>query len=188
MLFRSEVNVDTELRKQQEANFTQMYKDAKIRGDIPTREELNAAFDNNLISRAHYNQGLALLDVAATRADVTKKLSKDPDWSSLTPQQQEERIMRGMGVTKEDREAALAAIREGVLNGTITDAELKAYYVSGAITGAELERFKGMDNRLTREQKEFVGVQRKMLNEDIVKVGIPGGNGAMCLRVRIRCR
>lgn len=173
-----EVNADAELRKQQEANFTQMYKDAKIRGDIPTREELNAAFDNNLISRAHYNQGLALLDVAATRAGVTRKLSKDPDWSSLTPQQQEERIMRGMGVTKEDREAALAAIQAGVLDGTMTDAELSAYHKSGRITSAELERFKGMDNKLTGEQKGFVGVQRKMLDADIAKVDIPGGNGA----------
>ena len=173
-----EVNADAELRKQQEANFTQMYKDAKIRGDIPTREELNAAFDNNLISRAHYNQGLALLDVAVTRADVTKKLSKSPDWSSLTPQQQEERIMRGMGVTQEDREAALAAIQAGVLDGTMTDAELSAYHKSGRITSAELERFKGMDNKLTGEQKGFVGVQRKMLDADIAKVDIPGGNGA----------
>ncbi len=169
-----EVNADAELRKQQEANFTQMYKDAKIRGDIPTREELNAAFDNNLISRAHYNQGLALLDVAVTRADVTKKLSKDPDWSSLTPQQQEERIMRGMGVTKEDREAALAAIRAGVLDGTITDAELKAYYVSGAITGAELESFKRIDTQVSKEQKGFVSGQRKALGADMDGLKTPG--------------
>lgn len=76
----------------------------------------------NVISSAQHRQATAWNRTAVTRADVTRNLSKAPDWSSLTPQQQEERIMRGMGVTQEDRDAALTAIRERVLDGTMTDA------------------------------------------------------------------
>ena len=173
-----EVNADAELRKQQAANFDQLYRDYWSQGRNVPQEQLDAMLQGDVISSAQHRQATAWNQTAVTRADVTKKLSQAPDWSSLTPQQQEERIMRGMGVTQEDRDAALAAIRAGVLDGTMTDAELSAYHKSGRITGAELERFKGMDNRLTREQKEFVGVQKKMLNADIAKVDIPGGNGA----------
>ena len=174
----NEVNADAELRKQQAANFDQLYRDYWGQGRNVPQEQLDAMLQGEVISPAQHRQATAWNRTAVTRADVTKELSKAPDWSSLTPQQQEERIMRGMGVTQEERDAALAAIREGVLDGTITDAELKAYYTSGRITGAELERFKGMDNKLTGEQKEFVGVQKKMLEADIAKVGIPGGGGA----------
>ena len=128
----------------------------------------------NVISSAQHRQATAWNRTAVTRADVTKNLSKSPDWSSLTPQQQEERIMRGMGVTQEDRDAALTAIRERVLDGTMTDAELKAYYVSGAITGAELERFKKIDTQVSREQKSFVSDQRKALSTDMDGLKIPG--------------
>ena len=103
-------------------------------------------------------------------------MSKAPDWSSLTPQQQEERIMRGMGVTQEDREAALAAIQAGVLDGTMTNAELSAYYKSGAITGAELERFKKTGTQVSGEQKSFVSDQRKALGADMDGLKIPGKN------------
>ena len=174
----NEVNADAELRKQQAANFDQLYRDYWGQGRNVPQEQLDAMLQGEVISTAQHRQGTAWNRIAVTRADVTKELSKDPGWSSLTPQQQEERIMRGMGVTQEDREAALAAIRASVLDGTMTDAELSAYHKSGRITGAELERFKGMDNRLTGEQKGFVGVQRKMLDADIAKVNIPGGNGA----------
>ena len=85
-----------------------------------------------------------------------------------------EAIMRGMGVTKEDREAALAAIQAGVLDGTMTDAELNAYYKSGAITGAELERFKKIDTQVSREQKDFISNQRKALSTDMDGLKIPG--------------
>ena len=44
----------------------------------------------------------------------------------------------------------------------MTDAELKAYYVSGAITGAELEQFKKMDTQISREQKNFVSDQKRL--------------------------
>ena len=133
----------------------------------------------NVISSAQHRQATAWNRTAVTRADVTKNLSKSPDWSSLTPQQQEERIMRGMGVTQEDRDAALTAIRERVLDGTMTDAELKAYYVSGAITGAELEQFKKMDTQISREQKSFVSDQRKALGADMDGIKIPGKGDRM---------
>ena len=84
--------------------------------------------------------------------------------------------MRGMGVTKEDREAALVAIQAGVLDGTMTDAELNAYYKSGAITGAELERFKKIDTQVSREQKSFVSDQRKALSTDMDGLKIPDKN------------
>ena len=87
--------------------------------------------------------------------------------------------MRGMGVTQEDRDAALTAIRERVLDGTMTDAELKAYYVSGAITGAELEQFKKMDTQISREQKSFVSDQRKALGADMDGIKIPGKGDRM---------
>lgn len=133
----------------------------------------------NVISSAQHRQATAWNRTAVTRADVTKNLSKSPDWSSLTPQQQEERIMRGMGVTQEDRDAALAAIRERILDGTMTDAELKAYYVSGAITGAELEQFKKIDTQISREQKSFVSDQRKALGADMDGIKIPGKGDRM---------
>ena len=133
----------------------------------------------NVISSAQHRQATAWNRTAVTRADVTRNLSKAPDWSSLTPQQQEERIMRGMGVTQEDRDAALTAIRERVLDGTMTDAELKAYYVSGAITGAELEQFKKMDTQISREQKSFVSDQRKALGADMDGIKIPGKGDRM---------
>ncbi len=133
----------------------------------------------NVISSAQHRQATAWNRTAVTRADVTKNLSKSPDWSSLTPQQQEERIMRGMGVTQEERDAALAAIRERILDGTMTDAELKAYYVSGAITGAELEQFKKIDTQISREQKSFVSDQRKALGADMDGIKIPGKGDRM---------
>ena len=133
----------------------------------------------NVISSAQHRQATAWNRTAVTRADVTKNLSKSPDWSSLTPQQQEERIMRGMGVTQEDRDAALAAIRERILDGTMTDAELKTYYVSGAITGAELEQFKKIDTQISREQKSFVSDQRKALGADMDGIKIPGKGDRM---------
>ena len=169
-----EVNADAELRKQQAANFDQLYKDYWSQGNNVPQEQLDAMLQNNVISSAQHRQATAWNRTAVTRADVTRKLSKSPDWSSLTPQQQEERIMRGMGVTKEDREAALVAIQAGVLDGTMTDAELNAYYKSGAITGAELERFKKIDTQVSREQKSFVSDQRKALSTDMDGLKIPG--------------
>ena len=169
-----EVNADAELRKQQAANFDQLYKDYWSQGNNVPQEQLDAMLQSNVISSAQHRQATAWNQTAVTRADVTKKLSKSPDWSSLTPQQQEERIMRGMGVTKEDREAALAAIREGVLGGTMTDAELAAYHKSGVITGAELESFKKIDTQVSKEQKGFVSDQRKALGADMDGLKIPG--------------
>ena len=169
-----EVNADAELRKQQAANFDQLYKDYWSKDMNPPRELLDALYDSNAISAEQHRRGVERSKVAVTRADVTRKLSRFPDWSSLTPQQQEERIMRGMGVTQEDRDAALATIRERILDGTMTDAELKAYYVSGAITGAELEQFKKMDTQISREQKSFVSDQRKALGADMDRIKIPG--------------
>ena len=169
-----EVNADTELRKQQAANFDQLYKDYWSQGNNVPQEQLDAMLQNNVISSAQHRQATAWNQAAVTRADVTRRLSKSPDWSSLTPQQQEERIMRGMGVTQEDREAALAAIQAGVLDGTMTGAELKAYYVSGAITGAELERFKKTGTQVSGEQKAFVSDQRKALGADMDRIKIPG--------------
>ena len=175
----NEVNADAELRKQQAANFDQLYKDYWSQGRNVPQEQLDAMLQGNVISSAQHRQATAWNRTAVTRADVTKNLSKSPDWSSLTPQQQEERIMRGMGVTQEDREAALAAIRERILDGTMTDAELKAYYVSGAITGAELEQFKKMDTQISREQKSFVSDQRKALGADMDGIKIPGKGDRM---------
>ena len=169
-----EVNVDAELRKQQAANFDQLYKDYWSQGNNVPQEQLDAMLQSNVISSAQHRQGTAWNRTAVTRAEVTRRLSKDPGWASLTPQQQEERIMRGMGVTQEDREAALTAIRERVLDGTMTNAELGAYYVSGAITGAELEQFKKMDTQISREQKSFVSDQRKALGADMDRIKIPG--------------
>ena len=169
-----EVNADAELRKQQAANFDQLYKDYWSQGNNVPQEQLDAMLQSNVISSAQHRQATAWNQTAVTRADVMKKLSKSPDWSSLTPQQQEEHIMRGMGVTKEDREAALAAIREGVLGGTMTDAELAAYHKSGAITGAELESFKKIDTQVSKEQKGFVSDQRKALRADMDGLKIPG--------------
>ena len=170
----NEVNADAELRKQQAANFDQLYKDYWSQGRNVPQEQLDAMLQGNVISSAQHRQATAWNRTAVTRADVTRNLSKAPDWSSLTPQQQEERIMRGMGVTQEDRDAALTTIRERVLGGTMTDAELKAYYVSGAITGAELEQFKKMDTQISREQKSFVSDQRKALGADMDRIQIPG--------------
>ena len=129
---------------------------------------------NNVISSAQHRQGTEWNRIAVTRAAVTRKLSKSPDWSSLTPQQQEERIMRGMGVTKEARESALAAIQAGALDGTMTDAELHAYYESGAITKFEEERFKEIDTQVSGGQKSFVLDQRKALRTDMNGLKIPG--------------
>ena len=175
----NEVNADAELRKQQAANFDQLYKDYWSQGRNVPQEQLDAMLQGNVISSAQHRQATAWNRTAVTRADVTRKLSKAPDWSSLTPQQQEECIMRGMGVTQEDRDAALTAIRERVLDGTMTDAELKAYYVSGAITGAELEQFKKMDTQISREQKSFVSDQRKALGADMDGIKIPGKGDRM---------
>ena len=175
----NEVNADAELRKQQAANFDQLYKDYWSQGRNVPQEQLDAMLQGNVISSAQHRQATAWNRTAVTRADVTRNLSKAPDWSSLTPQQQEERIMRGMGVTQEDRDAALTAIRERVLDGTMTDAELKAYYVSGAITGAELEQFKKMDTQISREQKSFVSDQRKALGADMDGIKIPGKGDRM---------
>ena len=168
-----EVNADAELRKQQAANFDQLYRDYWSQDNNPPQELLDSMHQNKLISSEHHRQGKFWNQVALTRADVTKKLSKSPDWSSLTPQQQEERIMRSMGVTQEDREAALAAIRAGILDGTMTDAELKAYYTSGLITGAEREQLRKLGQRLSSEQKEFLRVQREQLGVDLGKIRIP---------------
>ena len=180
-----EVNADAELRKQQAANFEQLYKEYWSQGNNPSQEVLDSMLQNNLISSAHHRQGTAWNQVAVTRADVIKELTKDPSWTALAPHQQEERIMRGMGVTKEARDAALAAIRERVLDGAMTDAELKAYYVSGAITGAELERFRGMDKQISREQKNFVADQRKALGVDMDGIKIPGKNDRLYRNVAL---
>ena len=82
--------------------------------------------------------------------------------------------MRGMSVTKEDRDAALAAIRTGVLDGTMTGAELNAYYKSGVITKSEEERFKKIGTQISGEQKSFVADQRKALGVDMDGIKIPG--------------
>lgn len=174
-----EVNADAELRKQQAANFDQLYKDYWSQGNNVPQEQLDAMLQSNVISSAQHRQATAWNQTAVTRADVTKKLSKSPDWSSLTLQQQEERIMRGMGVTKEDREAALAAIQAGVLGGTMTDAELAAYHKSGAITGAELESFKRIDTQVSKEQKGFVSGQRKALGADMDGLKTPGEDDSL---------
>ena len=169
-----EINAEAELRKQQAANFDQLYKDYWGQGNNVPQEQLDAMLQSNVISSAHHRQGTAWNQVAVTRADVIKELTKDPSWTALAPHQQEERIMRRMGVTNEAREAALAEIREGILDGTMTDVNLKGYHKNGTITSAELERFKGMDKQISREQKNFVADQRKALGVDMDGIKIPG--------------
>lgn len=170
----NEVNAENELRKQQAANFDQLYKNTWAQGRNPSQDDLDAMLQKNVISPAQHRQGIGFSQVAVMRAQVTQSLAKNPNWTSLTPQQQDERVMRYMGVTKEERNAVLDHIKAGVLDGSMTNAEIDAHWQNGRITASEKERFKGIGAQITKEQKAFVADQKKALGSDIKTIKIPG--------------
>ena len=63
----NEVNADTELRKQQAANFDQLYKDYWSQGRNVPQEQLDAMLQNNVISSAQHRQATAWNRTAVTR-------------------------------------------------------------------------------------------------------------------------
>ena len=144
----------------------------------PNEAEVQMMVANGEISPA---RGASMIDnklVAQTRAQIEKRLSKEPGWTNLKPGQQEELIMREMGVTKAEREGLLAYLWGGVLDGSVTDAEVKQWYANGRITKAEQERLINADKRMSAEQRAFVDQQKKELKADFNNIDIPGENDA----------
>lgn len=174
-----EENAEAGVAKQQRANAEALYKQYWAQGKQPTREELDLLLESGAISGAQHRQMVGWMQVSATRADVTMRLRKDPGWNSLTPEQQEERVMREMGVSREDREAALTALQAGILDGSVTESDVNDYYQNGRITKSEAERLKKLDNQLAAGQKDFVKGQSKALAADMELIKIPGQGASM---------
>jgi murein DD-endopeptidase MepM/ murein hydrolase activator NlpD len=140
----------------------------------PNEAEVQLMVANGEISPT---RGAAMLDnklVAKTRAQTEKRLSKDPAWVTLKPEQQEELVMREMGVTTEERKELLSYLWGGVLDGSVTDAEVRQWYANGRITKAEKERLINADKRMSVEQKAFVDQQKEELKVDFKNIKIPG--------------
>lgn len=175
-----EGNADAELRKVQNQNFDTLKRDYYQKGIIPSQQQLDADLDAGNINVDHYRTAMSWNEVMATRSDITRNLSKnDPTWNNMTAEEQESKVMRAAGKTPEQRASVLERIKSGVLDGTVTDADLDAEYNNMNITRAERDYYKAMDTKFGKEQKDFVAQQKRDLITDIATIDIPGKNGAM---------
>ena len=173
-------NKKRRLRAQaQEDRWVEILKNYVDTGMWPSEDEVRLMVDNGEISPV---RGITMLEnklAAQTRAQVEKRLAKDSKWVTLKPEQQEERIMREMDVTKAEREGVLAYLWNGVLDGSVTDAEVDQWFANGRITKAERERLKNADKQMDTAQKNFVKQQREQLKADFKNADIPGKNDSL---------
>lgn len=174
-----EGNADADLRKAQNQNFeaykTKYYQD----GAIPPQSQLDTDLNNKYINADQYRTMTTWGEVAATRADITKSLAKnDPNWNNMTAEEQDSKVMRVGGTTPTQRAETLKTIQGGVLDGTVTDADIDAAYNNMRISRAERDYYKALDVKIEKEQKNFIAQQRRNLTADIAAIDIPGKNGA----------
>jgi hypothetical protein len=77
--------------------------------------------------------------------------------------------MRLKGVTSEQHKTVLDTVKSGVLDGSVTDADIDEYLNDGSITKNEAVYYKNIDKKIKAEQKEFIKRQKKALELDITQ-------------------
>ena len=166
----NEVNADAELRKQQVANFDEFYKRTWGMGQPPSLEEATQAMMSDKISTAHHEKIKRWLEVDHSRAGIEKELSASPGWYDLTPQQQEERVLIAAGRSKKDNEAAIADIKVGILNGTITESDITDYFRSMWITSQQKDQLKQMFLAQKSKPQQLLKRHMAELETDLMNV------------------
>ena len=110
---------------------------------------------------------------AATRAEVTKRLSRQRDWPT-DPRKQEERVINYMaarsGLTNAERQQILAELAMGTMTGDIDKSVIDGYYASGVITKSEAVRLKESQKKYLKVQQEFIKSQVDQLKVDMRKI------------------
>ncbi len=168
-----EGNVDAEVRKAQKANADQIYKDYYARGQIPPQGMLDEMLQRGELAPEGHRTMTGWNEVAATRSEITTRFTKsDPTWNNLTAEEQESKVMRAMGKTPEQRAAVLQRIKAGVLDGSITEAEIKAEYSNGNITKAEETYYTKLGTKIGQDQKEFNRQQTAALRGELKSTNI----------------
>jgi hypothetical protein len=163
-------NAEAGVRKIQNSNFEVLKKQFYRNGAIPSQEELDRLLDDNLIRVDQYARAMSWNDMFATRTKTVTYLQKnDTNWNNYTPEQKEIRLMRFMGKNNEQHKAILNTIRSGVLDGSVTDADIEDYYDNGDITTNERNYYKNLDKKIGTEQKAFIKKHKEALGLDIAK-------------------
>jgi hypothetical protein len=163
-------SAEAAVRKAQNSNFEMLKTNFYRNGKIPSQEELDSLLDNNYIRADQYQRAMSWNDNFATRAKTIAYLQKnDPNWDSYTPVQRETRVMRTMGKTSEQHKAVLNTIRSGVLDGSVTDADIDNYLRYSDITENEANHYKNLDKKIDKEQKAFNKKQKEALKLDVAK-------------------
>jgi lysozyme family protein len=137
----------------------------------PSPVEIDRLFADGKISLEQHETLARWQENSVTRAGITKRLSRAaPGWYDMTPQQQEEAVMREAGRTQDDRDATLSYIESAIIDGSLTDAELTAAYNNMYITSSEKEEYKKAIGRYAAYGKEVLGVYKGKLNESLNRV------------------
>jgi lysozyme family protein len=179
--FNSRVNevLVLENRAEQERNKAQsafsdwIYEEYYAQGNQPPQDMLDGWLRDEKISAQNHRTMSNWNKVAVTRAEAEKSLREsDPEWNSYTPLRQEEMTMRRMGVTQEDREEALARIKERITDPDypVTKADIDAEYLNGRITKGEREHFKSIISGYNAETKKIASLQSKRMTEDLNEI------------------
>jgi lysozyme family protein len=159
---------ESEEADRQNANYERYAMDFFANGRVPESAGLDRLLLNKDISLPQYERLVRWQETAATRAGITKRLSRTvPGWHGMTPQQKEEAVMLEAGRTDEERNAALDFIEAGILDGDITNADLTAAYNDMYITSSELERYKKASGVFKDYEKTVGGIYKKRLDAAI---------------------
>ena len=171
-----------EEKRAQQAQQGQNYAEIEKKwggGQRPSQGQLDAWSQDGTISEDQHGQLSRRLEtelnVAQSREEALKELEKSPGWGELTPVQQEERVMRRMGVTKETRESALTHVKEGILEGRVSQDDVHKVYSYGWITKNERDSLLAMSEtmaNMTQGNKGFLADQKKAMKADLGKIKV----------------
>ncbi len=165
----------TERQKQIFSNLLAQYW---RQGKTMDGREITRMEQDQEISREQANTALELNARLAQRTGVVEWLRAQggADFASMTQAQQEDLIMKHMGITEEQHKETFATLLKMATEGTLTDARVEAEFQGGRINSNDRERLKNFDTQLDRQKKEAIALKARELITKIQQAGIKHGS------------
>jgi hypothetical protein len=174
-LTAARANREESLYRQQTNNFRELYKQYVGNGAPVPEEVLSNLLMTDKISPSHFESLMTDNRQLRERTSVINRLkATNPDWNMFDLDTQDKLIMRGMNVTEDDHQAALAVIYSGIMGGQLNtdnvELVLGDYSTSGLITRNGKAQLTATVKNFPKEQRAFVEDRNKSIRAAFVNI------------------
>lgn len=166
--------------ERQKQNNLKLYQDYYDKSMPVDPQLLRQMRNNDELSDTDYRRNLALNTTLAIRSGYENDLIMNNPaidgipFNEMTRPQQEKVIMKHFGTDEEARKKNVARLFQGVLDDTVTEAEIIWDYNHAQIAADDKERLIGYNSKFERQQKAIIQQHAQDLTNELqnLKIGV----------------